>query len=252
VPLGIGVGQIVALVRETHAVEASGATLSVSGPGAHELAAALSDGGDPAAVVIGGDPVAAAVAIRLLDGEPSPADTDLHRRLARAGVPLIVLRPGGEPVPYVLPGDVLEAGTEPLPVGEIAAAIARAAPDAAPRLAARLPVLRPAVSRRLVTLTSIGNAALAASNKTSGPQLPLLALAQSRMLLLIGASRGETLPRDPQGVAMAAGPPVAATVVVGLAARTLVRRLPVQGPIVRAAIAFAGTRALGAARLRLP
>ena len=250
-PFGIGVGQILALVRETRAIESSHAYVALSGPRARDLAAVLAEGGDPSAVVVGGDPLRAAVAVRLFDAEPSPADTDLHRRIARAGVPLIVLRPGATRMPYVLPEDALDLGPE-LPVSELARAIARAAPDAAPRLASRLPLLRPAVANRLVTLTSIGNAVLAASNRTSGPQLPLLALAESRMLLLLGASRGEPLPHDPQGVALAAGPPVAASVGVGLVTRTLVRRSPVQGLLVRAAVAYAGTRVLGEARLRLP
>ena len=58
-------------------------------------------------------------------------------------------------------------------------------------------------------------------------------------------------PRDPQQLALAAGPAVAGCVGMGLGARALVRRLPVGGPLVRAAVAYAGTRALGAARLRL-
>jgi hypothetical protein len=250
-PFGIGPGQVIALVRETRAIEASSAYVAVSGPRAGELATALAEGGNPAAVVVDADPLAAAVAVRLLDGYPSPADNEIHRRIARAGVPLIVLRPGGELVPYALPEDVLDLGPE-LPVSAVGTAIARAAPDASARLAARLPVLQPAVTRRLVTMTSILNALLAASNKTTGPQLPLLALAQSRMLLLLGATRGGPLPHDPQGLAMAAGPPVAASVGLGLAARTLVRRAPVQGRLVRGSVAYAATRALGEARLRLP
>jgi hypothetical protein len=67
---------------------------------------------------------------------------------------------------------------------------------------------------------------------------------------LLGVSRGETLPQEPQQLAISAGPGIAACVGVGLAARALVRRLPIGGPVVRAAVAFAGTQALGAARLR--
>ena len=93
---------------------------------------------------------------------------------------------------------------------------------------------------------------LAFSNKAAGPQLPLLSMAQSRMLLMLDACRGEVIPRDPQGVATVAGPRVAASVGLGFAARTLVRRLPVQGRIVRAGVAYAGTRALGETRVRLP
>ena len=250
-PLGIGIGQIVALVREMQALESSGAHIAVSGIRAHEVFAALTADGDAGAVVVREEPGDAAVAVRLLDGDPSAADNALHRRIVRAGIPLIVLRRGAEPVPYALPGDVLDLGPE-LPIAALAAAIARAAPDAAPRLASRLPVLRRAVERRLVVLTSFGNAVLASSNKATGPQLPLLSMAQSRMLLMLDACRGEVIPRDPRGVATVAGPRVIASVGLGFAARTLVRRLPVRGRIVRAGIAYAGTRALGETRARLP
>ena len=63
----------------------------------------------------------------------------------------------------------------------------------------------------------------------------MLTLAQGRMLLLLGIARGEVLPRDPQQLAIASGPSLAAPVGVGLATRALVRRLPVRGPLVRAA-----------------
>ncbi len=79
----------------------------------------------------------------------------------------------------------------------------------------------------------------------------MLTLAQSRMVLLLGLSRGEVLPRDPQGLAIATAPAFVGSLGVGLAGRTLVRRLPIHGRIVRAAVAYGGTRLLGAARLRL-
>jgi hypothetical protein len=71
------------------------------------------------------------------------------------------------------------------------------------------------------------------------------------MLLLLGLSRGEVMPREPKALALAAGPAMLPPVAVGLGARELVRRLPFGGPVIRAAVAYAGTRALGAARLRL-
>ena len=48
-----------------------------------------------------------------------------------------------------------------------------------------------------------------------------------------------------------AGPAVAACVGMGFGARALVRRLPVNGRLVRAGVAYAGTRVLGEARLHL-
>ena len=250
-PFGIGIGQAAGLVREARQFDGSSAYVAVSGAGAHELAAALAAGGDRAAVVVDGDPVRAAVAIRLVDGEPAAAETAVLRRISSAGTPLLVVRRGGaERLPYVLAGDVLEVGTE-LPVAEVVAALARVAGEAGPALAARLPVLRGAVARRLIGTTSLANAAIAASPWMKQAQLPLLTIAQARMLLQLGLSRGDVLPRDPKALALAAGPVVLSPVAVGLGARELVRRLPFGGPVIRAAVAYAGTRALGAARLRL-
>jgi len=153
-------------------------------------------------------------------------------------------------VPYVLPIDVVDAGAES-PVAGVAAAIARAAPASAASLAAKLPGLRPAATRRVIGTTALTNAAVAASPRHGEAQLPVLTLAQSRMVLLLRLCRGEVLPRDPQELAVAAAPAFVASLGVGLAGRALVRRSPVHGPIVRAAVAYAGTRLLGVARLRL-
>ena len=250
-PFGIGVGQVVGLVKEARSLEATSGRIAVSGPGAGDLAAALAAGGDRSAVSVDGDPSAAAVAVRFVEGAPSPSDAAVLRRLSRAGTPLIVVRRGGaEKIPYVLPGDVLDVDGEP-PVAEIVAVIARVAGPAGPALAARLPVLRPAVAQRLIVTTSLANAAIAASPWIKQAQFPLLTLAQSRMLLLLGQSGGDVLPRDPKKLVRAAAPADGGSVAVGLGARELVRRSPFRGPLVRAAVAYAGTRVLGAAHLRL-
>lgn len=247
-PLGIGIGQIVALVRETRVLERSPEHLSVSGPNASSIAAALAEGGDASAIRVDGDPTRAALAIRVVEGAVSPAEQAVHRRIVRLGKPLLVLRYGDGNVPYALPGDILDV-TQDVPLDALAAAIAGAAPDAAPALASRLPVLRPAVQRHLVGVSSWGNALIAGSWRDDGPQLPLLTLAQSRMLLLLAVSRGRQLPHHPQEVARVVGPSLGAALAVGVGARALVRRLPVRGPLVRAVVAYAGTRALGAVRL---
>jgi uncharacterized protein (DUF697 family) len=131
----------------------------------------------------------------------------------------------------------------------VAVAIARAAGADGPGLAARLPALRAPVAARLVAHTALANAAVAASSRAV-PQLPLLTLAQARMLILLGVARGEVLPRDPEGLLRAVGPYLVAALGTGVGARAVVRRLPVGGPIVRAAIAYGGTRALGTALRR--
>lgn len=247
-PLGIGIGQVVALVREARVLEHSPEHLSVAGPNASSIAAALAEGGDASAIRIDGDPTRAAVAIRVVDGPVSPAEQAVHRRIVREGKPLLVLRYGSEHVPYALPGDILDV-TPDLPLDALAAAIARSAPDAAPALASRLPVLRRAVQRHLIGVSSWGNALIAGSWRDDGPQLPLLTMSQSRMLLLLAVSRGRQLPHHPQELARAAGPSLGAALAVGIGARALVRRLPVRGPLVRGGVAYAGTRALGALRL---
>jgi uncharacterized protein (DUF697 family) len=129
--------------------------------------------------------------------------------------------------------------------------IARHAADDGPALAARLPILRTEVARRLIASTAFANAVIGASTKMQTAQMPVLSFAQSRMVLMLGLSRGDVLPRDPKQLALAAGPAVAACVGMGFGARTLVRRLPVNGRLVRAGVAYAGTRVLGEARLRL-
>ena len=249
-PYGIGIGQVLGLVRETRGLEQSAGAVAISGPGAQELAIALGAGGDPTAIRVDGDPLESLAAVRLVNGDPSPGEVAALRRIARAGTPLVVVRQGeGGRIPNVLPLDVVEAGLEDL-VEVVAEALARAAPDVAPSLGARLPALRPAVARRLIGSTAATNAVLAASIRKKQAQMPVLTLAQVRMLLQLGVSRGDVLPRDPQQLAVAAGPALAGSLGIGLLARALVRRSPLSGPVVQAAVAYAGTRALGAAWAR--
>jgi hypothetical protein len=249
-PFGLGIGQVVALVRETRGFEDALPQISVSGEGASELALSLSTGGDAGAVLVGSDPGQAVVAIRLIDGEPSAAEIAMLRRISRSEAGLIVVRRGDGHVPYVLPGDIIEAGAE-VPLPALLKSIARHAGDDGPALAARLPTLRTEVARRLIFATGFANAVIAGSTKMQQAQMPVLTFAQSRMVLMLGLSRGDVLPRDPQQLALVAGPAVAGCVAMGFGARALVRSLPVRGRLVRAGVAYAGTRVLGEARLRL-
>ena len=254
-PFGLGIGQVVALVRETRGFEGALPQISVSGEGASELALTLTTGGDAGAVTVGSDPGNAVVAIRLIDGEPSAAEIAILRKISRSEMGLIVVRRGEGHVPYVLPGDIIDTddidSEGNLPMRDLLKSIARHAGDDGPALAARLPILRAEVGRRLIAATAFANAVIGASTKMQTAQLPVLSFAQSRMVLMLGLSRGDVLPRDPKHLALAAGPAVAACVGMGFGARTLVRRLPVNGRLVRAGVAYAGTRMLGEARLRL-
>ncbi len=248
-PAGIGVGQLVGLVREVRGSEGAAPRVAISGPRAAELAQALAAGGDAAAVVVTEAAVGQAVTVRLVEGDVSQDERGLLRQLAREEAPVVVVRRGGSSrIPHVLADGVVEC--DELDIEAIASAIARAAGADGPPLGGRLPVLRPAVSDRVISMTAVANAALAASSRVAQPQLPLLALAQARMLLLLGVARGETLPRDPQALALAAGPAFVAAIGTGLGSRTVVRRLPLGGPVVRAAVAYGATRFLGRAVLR--
>jgi uncharacterized protein (DUF697 family) len=249
-PAGIGIGQVFGLVREARGLEGAAPVLSVSGPGAADLADGLAAGGESRAIVVGGDPHAAAVAVRIVEGEPAEAELAVLRRIAREGTPLVVVRPAGSaPIPTVLPLDVVEAGAL-LSAPAVVDAIARAAGSTGPALAARLPVLRPAVSRRLISTTAWANALVAAASRSEA-QRPLLTLAQARMTLLLGVSRGAVLPANPRQLAVAAAPAVAGAVAVGYVGRGLVRRLPSRGPLTRALVAYAGTRSLGVVSRRI-
>ncbi len=198
-PLGVGIGQVVGLVREMRGLEGATASIAVAGDGAAELAAALAAGGDAAAVRVGGDPSQR----RRRDpacstAQPSAAEAAVLRELSRAGVGLVVVQRGTGRVPHVLPGDVIEAEAgRAAAARRILTAIARAAGDDGPALAARLPVLRPAVARRLIMTTALANAAVAASSKLQKAQLPVLTLAQSRMVLLLGAQPRRRPPARP-------------------------------------------------------
>ena len=76
-PLGIGIGQIVALVREMQARRVERRPhRRLRHPGRTSWRRRCAEGGDAGAVVVGGDPRGAAVAVGLLDGDPSAADND--------------------------------------------------------------------------------------------------------------------------------------------------------------------------------
>jgi uncharacterized protein (DUF697 family) len=254
-PAGIGVGRLLALVRETRSLEQRAAAISIRGPGAAELAAGLVAGGDASAVRVGLQQPREAATVVILAAAPGQEEQEAMRHGARAGAPVVVVRAGGfaGPVPYALPSDVIDAGEDDdALLGRVVDVLAAAlGGDDAVALAGRLPVLREAVEQRVIRRTSLANAALAAAPWLKEAHLPLLSLAQARMLLGLGVAEGSALPHDPQRLAAAAGPPLGGALVAGLGLRALYRRLPVGGPLPAALVAYAGTRALGEVRTRI-
>lgn len=253
-PVGIGLRDVASHVQEVRGGPGEPQRIIVSGPGAAELASALAADGDSSRVWVGGEAVRAAAVVRVVEGEPTAQDEAALRAATRAGAHLVVLVRGHTTrrVPYVLAEDVVAWPADaPLPVDEVVRALVRGLGPAADGLAASLPRLRDAVVRRDVLTTSVAAATLVGFARGSGAMMPVLTMLQARMLRRVRTASGEAPPGDPQGIALAAGPNLAAAIGTGLVCRSLSRRSPVRGRLVDGAIAFAGTAALGVAARRL-
>ena len=254
---GLTPGAVLRLLREAGDPGRPGGALLVDGPLAPQLARLLADGGEPALVRAGGDPAAAAAVICVLGGAPTTEQLALLRRATRAGVPTVAVQTAPAAaevhVPYVLAEDVVPvpAGAG-FPMDEIAAAVTRGlGRDAAP-LAARLPVLR-AASRRSLTVHAASTAAgLAAAPWVGGSNLPVLVPLQARLLRDLDVVDGGQIPDSQQAAAATVGQQLGTALAVGVAARSLVRRLPFRSRVVDSLVAGGATFALGrvAARLR--
>jgi len=177
-------------------------------------------------------------------GEPDEAQL---RTASRAGVPIIAVT-DAPTVPYVLAEHVIRVPPgQGFPVDAIAAAVAAGLDERGAALAARLPVLRPAVCKHLISLYSRRNAVIAAAVFIPGVDMPVLTLNQIRLVLWIALAYGEDIDRR-RAFALIA--------VVGVgfgfraAARELLDFVPFAGWTVKGAIAYTGTRAIGEAAVR--
>lgn len=250
--LGIGPREVLALVRHSRSAAIPRGPILVIGVLAGELASELRAGGDATRVWTDGDPAAAAALVCVVGGNATAADEEALRAAARALVPRIAVQtgPASVPIPYVLATDVVQCRPgQGFPVAEIARTLAAALGAEGAVLAAALPVLRDAVQARRVADGTLAAAATALGR--GGPRLPLLALAQVRMLGDLGAATGRTAAATPQATAEAVIPPLAAALATGLAARTLVRRLPVRNRLLDGVVAATATYALATAFQRV-
>jgi hypothetical protein len=246
---GVPVGALVRLAREDTAPHASpSGPVVVIGPLAAQLARALAAGGDASLVVADGDPARASVVVCVLAGEPSAAQLATLRAATRRLTPVVAVQTGhAGDVPYVLATDVVDCPPgRGFPIDEIAAAIARAGGRAAAPLAARLPVLAPAVTRHLIERATVTAAALAAAPWGARAHLMPLLFVQTRLLRDVSAAAGADDPDLPVLAGVSARPEPVITLTVGLAARSLVRALPYRGAPARAIVAAGATLALGA------
>ncbi|HZO98291.1 MAG TPA: hypothetical protein VFB42_13065 [Gaiellaceae bacterium] len=243
----LGAGALLGVAREVRAGAGDRRPLAVAG--ARELvpllAKALREGGDPSAVREGGPPEGAAALVWL-----GKADGDVLRRASLAHVPIVGVTEG-ESLPYVLDTDlVVVRPGEALPVERVARRLAAALGDRGTALAARLPLLRGPVVDVLVETCARRNALVAAAVFAPGVDLPVLTLNQVRLVLRIALAHGREVDRERL-------PEVLAVVGAGFGLRAVARELlalvPGAGLAAKAAVAYAGTRALGeAARRRFP
>jgi uncharacterized protein (DUF697 family) len=234
---------VLSVVRELRRGTGDPRPLSVAG--ARELvpllARELRAGGEASAVVEGSlENVAAVVWV-------GAADEQQLRAASRADVPIVAVSED-ESLPYVLATDIVrvERGAG-FPVERIAVAVARKLGEDGTSLAARLPVLRPAVCAELIATFSKRNGLVGAAVFVPGVDLPVLTLNQIRLVLRIALAYGEQV--DNQRALELAG-----IVGAGFGFRALARELldlvPVAGWAVKGSVAYTGTRAIGEAAVR--
>jgi uncharacterized protein (DUF697 family) len=238
------------LVKEARIAAEDLRPLLVTGALAEQLAQELGRDARPGAVRTDGRPEDAAVLIRVLAGEPTEEDLAAARAADRAGVPVIAVQTSGDEteLPYVLATDVVVcppgAG---FPFEDILERAAERLGEHGTSLAARVPALRGPVCDALIESFSRRNGILGVAIFVPGADLPVLTLNQLRLVLRIGAAYGVEIDQTRL-------PEVAATLAAGFgfraAARRLLGALPAPSWVVKGAVAYGGTRAVGeAARL---
>jgi uncharacterized protein (DUF697 family) len=239
----VGPMSMVSLLREVRKAESETKPIAVAG--ARELvpilARELRAGGDPAAV-IEQDVTEAAALIWVGD-----ADEERLRAAHRRKIPIIAVTDAAA-VPYVLADDLVRIPPgQGFPVDRIAAVLARRLDDEGLALAARLPVLRGAVTDRLIAVASRRNGLIGVAVFVPGVDFPILTFNQLRLVLRIALAHGEGIDRS--RVVELAGV-VGAGFTFRAVARSLLDFIPFAGWAVKGAVAYTGTRAVGEAAVR--
>lgn len=225
--------------------------LSVSGVLAEQLVRELGAGAEPGAVKVGGDvvPGGAEVLVRVVAGDPTDVDLAFVRAADSSGVSVVLVQlwPQADwTLPFVLSPFVVECRAgEGFPVREIADRIVDAAESSA--LAARIPVLRQSVERKLVLRFVVRASLLAARSRKSATR-PVLTLEQLRMVARLSAVSDDAragLRAEPAMLGGVLGVVLASGVAFRGVARTARYVLP--APVANAAVAAAGTWALARA-----
>jgi hypothetical protein len=225
----------------------------VTGMLAAQLAKQLGEDAGPGAVVA--DDVSrlpsSSVLVHVIAGDPSPDDDALVRDADKGGVPVVLVQlwPQEEwTKPFVLTPFVVECRAgEGFPVSEISVRIVEAVENPVD-LGRRVPVLHEKVAEAVVGTSIVRTALLATMGKGKRSARPLITLEQIRMLAELRRLEQAT-PASGQDALKEAAPFAAAAVGAGFVLRqvaTVARRV-LPGAITDAAIAAAGTYALGEA-----
>jgi uncharacterized protein (DUF697 family) len=236
------------LLKELRVAASDDKPLAVGGALAEQLVKELVKGGDARAARVGG-PEGAAAYVHVLAAAPGEEDEQVLKRAHRARAPIVALAREHYPdVPYVLATDVIVIPPgHGFPIEALAHVLAARLGEQGTALAARLPVLRPAVCEWLIASFARKNGIVGAAVFVPGADLPVLTVNQMRLVLRIAAAHGVEISNErlPELVAVVGG---------GLGLRALARELvdlvPGVGWAVKGAIAYAGTRALGEAAVR--
>jgi len=252
-------GAVYGVVKEikTAAEDLSPLVIAGAEGPARELVEALGAGGDEGALrdlsgkeVTTYDLQGAGILIYVAEGDEPGAEDEAVLKLAdRSGVEAICVLVGAKTrpldVPFVPATSVVVAPPgRPLPVERIAELGASLAEENGYGLAARLPVLRPAVVEAIVRRFARQNGILGVAIFIPGADFPVLTLNQLRMVFRIAAAYGEVIDRERI-------PEILAVVGAGLGFRTVAREalgfVPGLGWAIKGGIAYVGTKALGKA-----
>jgi hypothetical protein len=251
--LGVPARSLGSLARMSREVVGTPRPLLVLGVMADTLTRELATDGDAAFVGRGLDPTASSVVVIGLGGAPGADELEALRRATRAGVPLVAVQIDPRAVadvPYVPATSVVACHPgQPLPVAEIARTVAASVRPQDSGLVDRLPVLREPFLRHAVARAALRAAAIGGLPWFTGQHFPLLAADQLRLSQRVAAARGLR-------AAEPVSPDLGAVLAVGFTMRSVSRRLdgvvPLPRPLVRAAVAVAGTLLVGSIAARRP
>jgi uncharacterized protein (DUF697 family) len=244
---GLGVRDVVGVVRDAQAAARAPARLVVYGLLAEELAKSLRAGSTrPGAVQVGADPIGGSALVVIVARAPGPAEERVLREAARSDTPVLVIQTdprGAQFSPYVLATDVVDCPPgQGFPVPEIARGLARVLGRDGIGLAAQLPVLRDPVASDLIRTASWQAAVIGVAPWSKRAHFPAMTLLQWRLVLDLAAVHGKPTGTD-------SAPEFGAVAGTGLGVRGVVRRLP-RLPLIGGVTGYFTTRAIGEAAIR--